>query len=93
MLLKELHKYSHTINPDDVEAGLLMYVDEDGDNLGCYYLCNPKTEEVFYFEEVDKAFFCETENSPIVSRHHLSKFCCILAQVERKLRRLTPEQV
>ena len=74
LLLEELHKYSHIINPDDVEAGLLMHVDEDGDNLGCYYLCNPKTEEVFYLKEVDKLFFCETEDAPIVSRGHLSKF-------------------
>ena len=93
LLLAELEKYPDIINFDDVEVGLLMYVDDEGDNIGLYYLCNTKEEEVFYLNDVDESFFCETENTPIVSRHHLSKFYDSLPQVERKLRRLTLEQV
>ena len=50
-----------------------MYVDEEDDNIGCYYLCNTKTEEVFYLAEVSRLFFNDTENAPIVSRDHLSE--------------------
>ena len=72
LLLEEMR--THSVNTDDVEAGLLMHVDDEGDNIGCYYLCNTRTEEVFYLTDVSKLFFCDTENAPIVSRHHLSKF-------------------
>ena len=74
MLLEEMEKYSDSINFDNVEAGLLMYVDEDDDDIGCYYLCDTRTEEVFYLADVDEAFFTEGDNNPIVSRNHLSTF-------------------
>lgn len=82
LLLEELREHSDSVDPDVIEAGLLMYIDEDGDDVGCYYLCNMGTEEVFYLAEVDKAFFCDTENTPIVSRDHLSKLSRGLLEIE-----------
>ena len=71
MLLEELQEHYDVIDADDIEAGLLMYVDEDGDDIGCYYLCNMETEEVFWLTDVGPNHFIDAKNIPIVSREHL----------------------
>ena len=78
MLLEQLQEHSQRVDLSNVEVGLFMYVDEEDDNVGCYYLCNTKTEEVFYLAEVSRLFFSDTENTPIVSRDHLSESVDVL---------------
>ena len=76
MLLEALQGYSDFIeNLDEVEAGLRVAANRDDGNIdGAHYLCNTKTEEVFYLEDVHDYGFYNAEDTPIVSRNHLSEF-------------------
>ena len=66
MVLVELRK--HQIKSDDFEIGMYDFVDEDDDLLGCYYLCNMRTQEVCWPIEVPSGFFSSAISSPIVGR-------------------------
>ncbi|KAI0716506.1 hypothetical protein C8Q76DRAFT_724546 [Earliella scabrosa] len=58
--------------PETTEIGLHLEVDADGDEIGCYYLCDMANEEVFWLDEVPPGFFSSLTNLHIVNREHLS---------------------
>ncbi|EJF57939.1 hypothetical protein DICSQDRAFT_163164 [Dichomitus squalens LYAD-421 SS1] len=55
----------------DVEVCLDLDIDDDGVKLGCYYVCNKKTEEVFWLHPIGNTFFYDGEDVRILSREHL----------------------
>ena len=44
---------------------------ENGGKLGCYYVCDKVTEEVFWFQEIQSTFFYDGLDVKILSREHL----------------------
>ena len=62
--------------PESTEIGLHLEVDADGDEIGCYYLCDMANEEVFWLDEVSPGFF-GFWNLHIVNRDHLSEWTCV----------------
>ena len=53
---------------DDDEPGAVP-----GDKLGCYYVVDKTTEEVFWLHEVPQSFLCDGAEINIISREHLRK--------------------
>ncbi len=59
---------------DDIEIAIKIMIDEEGDELGCHYFANTRTQEVFYLDEVEEGFFYPQYGMKILSRDHLSKY-------------------
>ena len=76
-VLQELNRLSDRLKPGDIEICLHDYVDEDDDLVGCYYICNTKTEEICWLTEVSAKFFNEGADIPIVGKEHLRE-CHVL---------------
>ncbi|KAI0716498.1 hypothetical protein C8Q76DRAFT_724486 [Earliella scabrosa] len=71
-LLQEEIAEKYPDMPETTEIGLRLEVDGEGDQIGCYYLCDMANEEVFWLDEVSPGFFCSLRNLHIVNRDHLS---------------------
>ncbi|RPD61236.1 hypothetical protein L227DRAFT_574318 [Lentinus tigrinus ALCF2SS1-6] len=72
-LMEEISQYP-SLCLDDVEIGikLMDYKDEDGEAiLGCHYLANTKSREVFYLDEMNDEHFFPHFGNTILSREHL----------------------
>ena len=76
-LLQEEIAEKYPDMPDTTEIGLRLEVDGEGDQIGCYYLCDMANEEVFWLDEVSPGFFCSLRNLHIVNRDHLSEWTCV----------------
>ena len=59
------------IDTSSIEVGLDLSIDDDGNKLGCYYVCNKNTEEVFWLHRTENTFFYEGEDVKILGREHL----------------------
>ncbi|RDX47301.1 hypothetical protein OH76DRAFT_1406204 [Lentinus brumalis] len=58
---------------DDIEIAIKIMIDEEGDELGCHYFANTRTQEVFYLDEVEEGFFYPQYGMKILSRDHLKR--------------------
>ena len=64
----------HDISRDDIEIGLELCVDEDGDTLGCYYIADTKKEDTFWLHAITASFLSGTDSVKILGKEHLGMY-------------------
>ncbi|TBU38611.1 hypothetical protein BD309DRAFT_874008 [Dichomitus squalens] len=61
----------HDVSKDDIEIGLELSVDEDGDILGCYYIVDTRKEDTFWLSPIAASFLSDTDTVKILGKEHL----------------------
>ena len=64
----------HDISREDIEIGLELNVDEDGDTLGCYYIADTKKEDTFWLHSIAASFLSDTDSVKILGKEHLGMY-------------------
>ncbi|KAI0739002.1 hypothetical protein C8Q80DRAFT_1112462, partial [Daedaleopsis nitida] len=63
----------HHVRLEDTEVGIQYHVDDEGDHVGCYYLCDLTTKEVFWLNDCPEGFVNSWyPNIVVMGREHLS---------------------
>ena len=88
LVVRELERHvgntSTYLGRNQIEVGLRAFVNGQGDTLGCYYICDKPSEEVYWLSDVPAAFFCGVSGPiRIEGKQHLRKITSQLSPVEQ----------
>ena len=64
----------HDISREDIEIGLELNEDEDGDTLGCYYIADTRKEDTFWLHPIAASFLSDTDSVKILGKEHLGMY-------------------
>ena len=73
MVLEELKRH-HDIEKEDIEVGLELSEDGDGDTLGCYYIADTRKEDTFWLHPIAASFLSDTDSVKILGKEHLGMY-------------------